>query len=199
MERNSEDMSQATRWPTRIAIVVSLLGLTLAGGTLLLSHADGPVFIFAGGPFRSGAQADFAELDWTALDTALELELEIVEAARSRTLWFSVHNGAAYVACDLDCVDGKLSRWPQQIEADNRVVVRIGGRRVDGRLIHVPHASAEYEVVQQGRSHKYSGAQGGRAAAESKAHSAVIDVGEILTGRSKRSEPGDRLFRFDPR
>jgi hypothetical protein len=183
----------------RLAAIVGLLFVTLAGGALLLPRADGPVFVFAGGPLRSGTQVHFADLDWVGLDELHELELEIVGAASSRTLWFSVHAGVPYVACDLDCVDGRLTRWPQQIERDDRVLIRIDGRRVEGRLSHVPHGSAEYAAVRAGRMLKYSGEEGGRAATETAAHGAVVNLGEVLTGRSTRTEPGDRLYRVDPR
>ena len=157
------------------------------------------MFVFAGGPLRSGEQVDFADMDWEALDELHELELEIVGAASSRTLWFSVYEGVPYVACDLDCIDGRLTRWPQQIDRDDRVVIRLDSKRVEALLTHVPHGSAEYEAVRLGREQKYSGDEGGRAAAEAAAHGAVVGVGEVLTGRSKRAEPGDRMYRVDPR
>lgn len=142
---------------------------------------------------------DLDSLDWPALDTRHEFELEIVAAASSRTLWFSVYEGIPYVACDLDCIGGQLNRWPQQIERDNRVVIRIDAKRSSGRLIHVPHETAEYRAVRKGRDIKYSGAAGGRAASESAAHGTVVGLGEVLTGRSHSSQPGDRLYRVDPR
>jgi hypothetical protein len=194
-----KDTSRSKAWLRRLAVIVGLLFATLAGGAFLLSRADGPVFVFAGGPLRSGEQVDFADMDWDGLDAQHELQLEIVGAASSRTLWFSVHEGVPYVACDLDCVDGRLTRWPQQIERDDRVVIRIDAKRVEGRLVHVPHGSAEYEAARAGRKRKYSGDEGGRAAAETAAHGTVVGVGEALTGRSKRKEPGDRLYRMDPR
>jgi hypothetical protein len=194
-----EDASRSKGWLGRLAAIAALLFATLAGGAFLLSRADGPVFVFAGGPLRSGEQVDFGDMDWDTLDALHELELEIVGAASSRTLWFSVHEGVPYVACDLDCIDGRLARWPQQIERDDRVVIRIDAKRVEGRLLHVPHGSAEYEAARAGRERKYSGDEGGRAAAETAAHGTVVEVGEALTGRSKRVEPGDRLYRVDPR
>jgi hypothetical protein len=194
-----EDGSRRRRWPARLAVLVALVVGALAGGGFLLSRADGPVFVFAGGPLRSGELVDFAEMDWDAVDHLHELELEIVGAGSSRTLWFSVSDGVAYVACDLDCIGGRLTRWPQQIERDDRVVIRIDGRRALGRLIHVAHGSAEYELARSRRERKYSGGEGGRAAAETAAHEAVVEVGEVLTGRRARSEPGDRLYRVAPR
>ena len=194
-----KDTSRVKRWVRRIAIAIALLFAALASGAFLLARADGPMFVFAGGPFRSGEQVDFADLDWESLDALHELELEIVGEASSLILWFSVHEGVPYVACDLDCIGGLLPRWPQQIERDNRVVIRIDEKRVDGLLVHVPHGSAEYRDVRAGRTRKYSGDEGGRAAAETSAHHAVVDVGEILTGRSQKAEPGDRLYRVGAR
>lgn len=198
------DLATSTRKPlVRVALIgaliVGALGLAVAGAMLAIGRADGPVFVFAGGPFRSGERVALDALDWTALDAHHELELEIVGAESSRTLWFSVYDGVPYVACDLDCVGGVLERWPQQIERDDRVVVRIDGRRAEGRLEHVPHETAEYERVSAGRRQKYSGEGGGRAAAETAAHGAVVEVGEVLTGRASRAEPGDRLYRIEPR
>jgi hypothetical protein len=194
-----EASSRRSTGLVRFAAISAVLVAAIAGGALLLYRADGPVFVFAGGPLRSGEQVEFADMDWTTLDEQHELELEIVAARSSLTLWFSAYDGAAYVACDLDCVGGRLDRWPQQIERDDRVVVRIDAKRVAGRLVHVPHGSAEYAAARAGRERKYSGGDGGLAAAETAAHSAVVEVGEALTGRASSKEPGDRLYRLDPR
>lgn len=193
------DRVRRSRWIGRCLLAVGLLVVAIVGGALLISRADGPVFVFAGGPFRSGEIVEFDDLDWAKLDEEHELELEIVGEAMSLTLWFSVHDGAAYVACDLDCVDGRLTRWPRLIEHDDRVVVRIDGQRVEGRLVHVPHGTAEYAMARAIRNRKYSGDGGARAATETAAHDAVVEFGETLTGRARRPEPGDRLYRLDPR
>lgn len=202
-ETEAIKQSQRRSRIARPATIVGLLFATLLGGAFLIAWvitwADGPVFVFAGGPLRSGELIDFPDLEWEPLDALHELEIEIVGAKSSRTLWFSVHDGVPYVACELDCIGGRLTRWPQQIERDDRVVIRINEKRVEGRLVHVPHGSTEYVDVRAGRQRKYSGDEGGRAAAETTAHSTVIEVGEALTGRAKRKEPGDRLYRVDPR
>lgn len=194
-----EATSRSKVWGTRLLVLAGLSAAVYAAGAFLLSHADGPVFVFAGGPLRSGEPVAFAEMDWDAVDGLHELELEIVGAASSRTLWFSVYEGVPYVACDLDCVGGRLTRWPQQIDRDDRVVIRVDGKRIEGRLVHVPHGSAEYAAARAQRDTKYSGDEGGLAATETAAHGTVVGVGEVLTGRSKRAEPGDRLYRVAPR
>jgi len=194
-----EERSRRPEWLRRLAALAALLIAAVAAGKLLQSRADGPVGIFSGGPFRSGELVAFADVDWEALDALTDLELETVGEQRSRTLWFSVYGGVPYVGCDLDCMDGRLTRWPQQVELDDRVVVRVDGRRVEGRLVHVPHGTPEYVAARAARERKYSGEGSASAAAETAAHNTVVDVGETLTGRSGRSEPGDRLYRIDPR
>lgn len=194
-----DSKAQGGTWPIRIAIAAaSILALYLVG-TFLISRADGPVHIFAGGPFRSGEIVELAEIPWTALDALYEVEMEIVAEETSLTLWFSVHDGIPYVACDLDCVGGRLKRWPQQIDVDPRAVIRIDGKRSNAQLVHIPHGTEEYKAVRAGRNKKYSGDSGGSAASQTAAHSAVVGVGEALTGRAQKEEPGDRLYRIDPR
>ena len=63
-----EDGLRNQRWLGRLTAVVGLLITTVAGGAFLLSRADGPVLVFAGGPLRSGEPVAFADVDWVALD-----------------------------------------------------------------------------------------------------------------------------------
>ena len=199
MEGTVEKTQGRISWLRRLTLVAGILGAVLIFSFYLLSRSDGPLFIFAGGPLRSGEPIELNALDWRSLDSLHELEMEIVAEQSSLTLWFSVHDGVPYVACDLDCVGGVLIRWPQQIDQDNRVVIRIDDRLAQGQLIHVPHETAEYKAVRSGRNQKYAGDGGGRAGAETAAHSTVVNVGEALTGRAQREEPGDKMYRIDPR
>lgn len=166
---------------------------------LALTYSDGPMGPLAGGAFRSGTPTAFSEMDWESADELRELEMEIVEASSSLTLWFSVHDGKPYVACDLDCTDGLLVRWPQLVDEEGEIVLRLDGKRVDGRLVYVAHGSGEYVAARRRREEKYVPGGGGRATAEVAAHDTIVAVGEVLTGRSLREEPGDRLYRVDPR
>ncbi|MEE3328026.1 MAG: hypothetical protein VX252_11880 [Myxococcota bacterium] len=191
--------SNRSPWVNRVVLSLILLVALFFGLSWLISRADGPIFVFAGGPLRSGEEVGLSDMDWNSLDALHELEMEIVGSGSSLTLWFSVHNGVPYVACDLDCVGGMLTRWPQQIDLDQRVVVRIDEKRAKGQLVHIPHETTEYTFVRAGRNQKYAGGEGGRAAAETAAHSTVVNVGEVLTGRDQSNEPGDRLYRIDPR
>lgn len=194
-----KNKSVVRSWPGRLGVILALLTTTALVSSFLLSRADGPLFVFSGGPLRAGEPVELAVLDWHSLDSLHELEMEIVGAESSLTLWFSVHGGVPYVACDLDCVGGMLTRWPQQIDIDPRVVIRIDAKRAEGRLVHIPHGTDEYATVRAGRNQKFSGDAGGRAGAETDAHNTVVNLGEMITGRAQREEPGDRLYRIDPR
>ena len=195
----TESSTSQRSWPMRLVVLVAVLGIVWGASSLLLARADGPTWVFHGGPFRSGDPVDFAGVDWKRLDALNELEMELVAEESSLTLWFSVYDGVPYVGCDLDCVGGRLTRWPQQIAKDDRVVLRLDGKLVSGRLVHVPHGTPEYAAARAARELKYAGDEGGRAAAETAAHGAVVGVGEALTGRAGSDEPGDRLYRVVPR
>ena len=186
-------------WRRRLAWTGAALASAVALAALWLPHADGPVFVFHGGPLRSGERVALDAIDWHAADAHSEFEMELVGEGTSLTLWFSVDGGVPYVACDLDCEGGRLARWPQHVALDDRVVVRIDGQRAEGRLVFLAHGTEEYARARRVRERKYSGEGGGRAAMETAAHGAVVGVGEALTGRDRREEPGDRLYRIDPR
>ena len=187
------------RWLRGLLVVCGVALALLVVSRLILSRADGPWGPLAGGPFRSGEPTAFAEMDWEGVDSLRELEMEIVSAETSRTLWFSVYDGVPYVGCDLDCMDGLLPRWPQLVDERGEVVLRLDDKRVPGRLVFVPHGSDEYAVARARREEKYELGGGGRETAEVAAHHTVVAVGEVLTGRSLRDEPGDRLYRVAPR
>lgn len=192
------DTREGRTWPRRLGLAIAAIAVGSALAVFLVSRADGPWWVFHGGPFRSGELVAFETLDWPTLDAQHSLEMEIVAEESSLTLWFSVHEGVVYLACDLDCVGGRLNRWPQQIDRDDRVVLRIDDKRVVGRLLHVPHGTPEYVTARKVRATKYAGDADAGAAVETAAHGAVVGVGEVLTGRDDLPEPGDRMYRFVP-
>ena len=57
-----KDTSQRNSWLGRLAVLVGLLFVTLAGGAFVLSRSDGPALVFAGGPLRSGERVDYADM-----------------------------------------------------------------------------------------------------------------------------------------
>jgi hypothetical protein len=109
----------------RILIALVVLGVIAFFAPRFLS--DGPVGPVPGGPLRSG---DFFELpvsDWSFAADVKEIELQLESQSISRTTWILVHEGAAYIPCNLGTPPGKT--WYQAAQRDGRAVLRIEGRR----------------------------------------------------------------------
>jgi len=111
------------------------IGLLLLGGVVLLAgvaalarFSDGPIAVFPGGPLESGAWVAEPVADWSFVRKVGEIELQLLEPARSRITWIVAHQGSAYVPCGF--LDVPLwKQWPHQARADGRAIVRIQGRR----------------------------------------------------------------------
>ena len=178
-----------------------ILGLCVAA-TLLLAFgarfADGPIFVFPGGPFASGAVADYADVDWDSLAPVREIEFQLETPPRSRTSWFIVHENTPYIPCGF-CTNRLLKRWPRELERDDRLILRIDGMRVLGRAVRVPNASSEFVAVRETKNLKYGQASGALAVAEDRAASAVVAAARLAPGAPSTDEPDSWLYRIDPR
>ena len=78
-----------------IGSLALLFTITLVGARF----ADGPIAIFAGGPFTSGELVTGAEPDWSFAHDITEVEFQLVEPPRSRTTWILEHEGKIYIPC----------------------------------------------------------------------------------------------------
>jgi hypothetical protein len=132
----------------------------------------------------------FDAVDWRALDRLRELELEVERTGRSRLLWFSVYEGCPYFSCGFGCEGGWPRRWPYDIDRDDRVVLRLDGKRIEARLERVWEHSPEYEAARTARGRKFSNTGGSRNAAERDAAESVVRWGRRLSGA-----PKGRLYR----
>ena len=57
--------------------------------------------------------------------------------------WFIVYHNRPCIPCGF-CTNRLLKRWTRQLETDDRVVLRIGGKRISGRARRVKDAPAEF-------------------------------------------------------
>lgn len=118
-----------------------LAGLLLAIGGLALAARfhDGPIAIFAGGPFTSGERVAGAEPDWSFVHEVREVEFQLREPPRSRTTWILDHEGRAYIPCGyMTSWWGRLwKRWPREAARDPRILLRIDGRLYERRLVRI--------------------------------------------------------------
>ena len=113
-----------------LAVIVLLIGARFA---------DGPIAIVAGGPFKSGERFSGPEPDWSFVRDVREVEFQLLEPARSRTTWILDHEGKAYIPSGyMTTWWGKLwKQWPHEAEKDPRILLRIGGKIYERRLVRV--------------------------------------------------------------
>jgi hypothetical protein len=117
-----------------------LLVLVGAGAVLVGARfADGPIGLIAGGPFRSGELVTGPEPDWSFLREVREVEFQLLDPPRSRTTWILEHDGKAYIPSGyMTTWWGRLwKRWPQEALEEPRIVLRVGDRLYERRLVRI--------------------------------------------------------------
>jgi hypothetical protein len=137
-----------------------LLVLLLAVGGLLIGarFADGPVAIVAGGPFTSGELVSGPEPDWSFVRNVQEVEFQLVDPPRSRTTWILDHEGKAYIPSGyMTTWWGKIwKRWPHEAEKDPRIVLRIGDKLYERKLVRIQEGPSVAPLLAE-LSRKYAG------------------------------------------
>jgi hypothetical protein len=123
------------RWLVRIVTVLAaLIALVFFGARF---H-DGPLGPIPGGPLAAGEAVREPVTDWSFATDTGEIELQLASQQRSRTVWFFVLDGKAYVPCSLGMPPGKT--WYKHAAADGRATLRIDGKRYPVTLTKVDDA-----------------------------------------------------------
>ena len=140
-----------------LGVLVAAIGCFL----IAMRFADGPNALVAGGPLASG-ELVAEEPDWTFARDVMEIELQLLTPARSRTVWVAEHEGRLYVPCGyLDSWWGRLwKQWPLEAQEDPRAVVRIAGKRYERTLVPVTaqHPAAEPVLARLGEKYGFPAA-----------------------------------------
>jgi hypothetical protein len=137
---------------------LGLVALGLVGLLVGARFADGPLAIVAGGPFRTGELVTGAEPDWSFVRDTSEVELQLLEPARSRTTWIVVHEGRAFIPCGyMNSTWGRIwKRWPLEAERDGRAILRVGNDLYERQLVRITEGPlVEPLLAELGR--KYGG------------------------------------------
>ncbi len=123
------------------------IALGLLGSLVLLilvpligaRFADGPIAIFAGGPFTSGELVTGPEPDWSFARNIREVEFQLIEPPRSRTTWILEHEGKIYIPCGyMTTTWGRLwKKWPIEALEDGRSILRIGDKLFERELVRI--------------------------------------------------------------
>jgi len=127
---------------TLLRVLVGVLAaLVLAVGGLLVGarFADGPLALEAGGPFTSGERVTGPEPDWSFVRDVQEVEFQLLDPPRSRTTWILDHDGRAYIPSGyMTTWWGRIwKQWPHEAEKDGRILLRIGDRIYERKLVRV--------------------------------------------------------------
>ena len=144
----------ALRW---LGIVIGGLLTLLVVVTVVARLSDGPLAIFAGGPLVAGELVTERDVDWTFATDIAEIEFQLVEPPRSRTVWLIVHEGSLYIPCGF--LDVPLwKQWPHEAEADGRSILRIDGKLYERQAVRV-HDADERQAVFTKAAAKYGFAE----------------------------------------
>lgn len=137
-----------------------LLAAVLFVLTRLLRHSDGPRGPLPGGPLKTGELIDPLPTDWRTVGEATFAEIESVATGRSRMTGLTQNNGTLYLPCDLGFIWQRVSppakwlmalvwllkQWHHDVVRDDRVVIRVRGKRYSLRAVRVEEG-AEFEIL----------------------------------------------------
>ena len=136
------------------------LGAVLACGLigLLLTQrfSDGPMEFLQGGSFSSGALVEVPVGDWS-FAAGQNVEFELVGYATSRTAGYIMHEGQAYMTCDLGYMWNRFEgqqrlilnliylfkRWHLDALEDGRALIRHDGRIYRTKFVKVDDPALE--------------------------------------------------------
>jgi hypothetical protein len=128
----------ALRWLLRIvAGLIAVIALVF----VFARFHDGPLGPIPGGPLASGDIVGEPVSDWSFAKDTGEIVLQLASQNRSRTVWFFVLDGKAYVPCSLGYPPGKS--WHHKAVADGRATLRIDGKRYPVTLTKLDDAAAQ--------------------------------------------------------
>jgi hypothetical protein len=150
------------RW---IGIALAVLVLALVAVAIVARFLDGPLrtlplALIPGGPLRAGELVTGPEPDWSFARDIEEMELQLLEPARSRITWLIVYEGKLYVASGyMKSWWGRLwKQWPHHAMKDGRALIRIAGKRYEREAVRVTDPAVFWAVVQESRR-KYGSQQ----------------------------------------
>ncbi len=129
-----------------LGLLVVLIGT--AGLAIAARFNDGPLAIFAGGPFSEGELVELTWHDATFLADVEELEWQLEEPPRSRITWVVVHDRMAYIPCGMP--EFRLwKQWPHEAVQDGRAIFRIDGKLHRRHLVKVDDPALEAKLRTQ--------------------------------------------------
>jgi hypothetical protein len=157
-------MLRVLRW--LVILLLALIALPVGTG-IIARFSDGPIEVFPGGELRSGELYQGPEPDWSFARDVQEIEFQLIDPPRSRTIWCMVHDGKLYIVSGYmrTAVAPIWKKWPAEAERDGRAVIRVEGKRYERDVVRI-HDPALIEPLAAEIRRKYPMARGMSAAAE---------------------------------
>lgn len=123
-----------------ITLVVLIVGAALAVA-VTQRVSDGPIEFLQGGSFKTGERIEGPITDWT-FGVGKTMEFELEGYGTSRTAGYIMHDGVAYMTCDLGFIWNRLNgrsktilnliyvfkTWHLDAVEDGRALIRIDGK-----------------------------------------------------------------------
>lgn len=135
-------------------IVLTLLVVGVAAFAFVFGFAaklhDGPIGPIAGGALVAGEETPSETFAWESLHAVGEIQMQLLQPPRSRTVWVAVHEGAAYIPCGFLNVP-LWKQWPYAALEDGRAVIRVGGeiKPADGKKLAVQLVRVEDAAIRE--------------------------------------------------
>lgn len=119
-----------------------LIIVTIISILLVQRFSDGPIEPMQGGPFKTGEVITEPVTDWS-FAAGRNIEFELVGPGTSRVAGFIMHDGHAYMTCDLGFIWNRFEnsnqrrilqtlyifkRWHQDAQEDGRARIRTDGK-----------------------------------------------------------------------
>ena len=156
-------MMRVLRWLG--VLLLALMALLVATG-IIARFSDGPIGPFPGGELRSGELYQGPEPDWSFARDVQEIEFQLVDPPRSRTIWCMVHDQKLYIVSGYmrSAIAPVWKKWPAEAERDGRAVIRVAGKRYERDVVRIQDP-ALLEALAAEIRRKYPMARGMTAAA----------------------------------
>src|SRR5262245_40761820 len=106
-------MLRVLRW--LVILILVLIAVPVAIG-ISARFSDGPRGPFPGGELTGGELYQGAEPDWSFARDIQEIEFQLVDPPRSRTIWCVVHEGKLYIVSGYmrRAIAAVWKKWPAE-------------------------------------------------------------------------------------
>ena len=138
-------------WLKYIAIGLAVIIVVATVGILITQRiSDGPIEFLQGGPFTTGERVEEPVTDWS-FGVGRSSEFELVGFGTSRIAGYIMHDGIAYMTCDLGFMwnrfEGRqrlilnliyiFKNWHRDAVDDGRALLRIDGKIYKANFVKV--------------------------------------------------------------